>query len=43
MIKGSKFKAIIYNRLPNFFCLATNIDREQRKYLLVVQCQGNIK
>lgn len=44
MVKVSKFKTIIYNRLTNFFfCLAINIDREQPTYLSVVQYQGNIE
>lgn len=44
MVKGSKFKPIIYNRLTNvFFCLAINIDREQPTNLLFVQYQGNIE
>lgn len=42
MIKGSKYKAIIYNRLTNFFCSAMNIDQKHPTSFLVVQYQGSI-
>ena len=43
MIKGSKYKALIYNRFTNFFCSAMNIDQKHPTNLLVVQYQGSIK